>query len=189
MTTQSHAIINLALLSRQGKPYLHRYALIGAILPDLAMFIFFAVETFVRRTPQQELWSQRYFMPAWQNFFDIFNSIPFILLVLGLGYFLVKSEKITVLAWSMLIHCGFDFFLHNDDAHHHFFPLSDFAFQSPVSYWDAAHYGHIVAPIEVLATLAVSVYMFRRLQTRASRWVLVGVNVFSVMGYFVFVLI
>ena len=109
MTTQSHAIINLALLSRQGKPYLHRYALIGAILPDLAMFIFFAVETFVRRTPQQELWSQRYFMPAWQNFFDIFNSIPFILLVLGLGYFLVKSEKITVLAWSMLIHCGFDF--------------------------------------------------------------------------------
>lgn len=81
------------------------------------------------------------------------------------------------------------FFLHNDDAHHHFFPLSDFAFQSPVSYWDAAHYGHIVAPIEVLATLAVSVYMFRRLQTRASRWFLVGVNVFSVMGYFVFALI
>lgn len=152
------------------------------------MFLFFAVETFIRRTQQQELWSQRYFMPAWQNFFDLFNSIPLILLVLGLGYLLVKSEKITVLAWSMLIHCGCDFFLHNDDAHHHFFPLSDFAFESPVSYWDPAHYGHIAAPIEVFATLAVSVYLFRRLHTPASRWVLVAVNLFSLVAHSVFTL-
>ena len=93
-----------------------------------------------------------------------------------------------MLAWSMLIHCGFDFFLHNDDAHHHFFPLSDFAFESPVSYWDAAHYGNIVAPIEVCATLAVSVYLFQRLQTRSGRWLLVGANLFSLVGYFVFTL-
>ncbi len=188
MTTQSHTIINLALLSRRDKPHHHRYALIGAILPDLPMFLFFAVETFILRTPQRELWNTRYFMPAWQNFFDLFNSIPLILLVLGIGYYLLNSEKITVLAWSMLIHCIFDFFLHNDDAHHHFFPLSDFAFESPVSYWDAAHYGNIVAPIEVCATLAVSVYLFRRLQTRSGRWLLVAANLFSRVGYFVFTL-
>ena len=188
MTTQSHTIINLALLSRRDKPHHHRYALIGAILPDLPMFLFFAIETFILRTPQRELWDTRYFMPAWQNFFDLFNSIPLILLVLGIGYYLLNSEKITVLAWSMLIHCGFDFFLHNDDAHHHLFPLSDFAFESPVSYWDAAHYGNIVAPIEVCATLAVSVYLFRRLQTRSGRWILVGANLFSLAGYFVFTL-
>ncbi len=188
MTTQAHAIFNIALLSRQGKPYRHRYALIGAVLPDLPMFIFFAVEAFIRRTPQHELWNTRYFIQEWQNFFDFSNSIPLIFILLGVAYYHLNSEKITVLAWSMLIHCSFDFFLHNDDAHHHFFPLSDFAFQSPISYWDAAHYGHIVARIEVLATLAVSFYLFRRLQTRASLWVLVGVNLFSVAGYSVFAL-
>ena len=91
-----------------------------------------------------------------------------------------------MLAWSMLIHCGFDFFLHNDDAHHHFFPLSDFAFESPVSYWDAAHYGNIVAPIEVCATLAVSVYLFRRLQTRFWPLALGGSEPFFAGGLFRF---
>ena len=41
MNTQSHAIINVALLSRKAAPYLHRYALIGAVLPDVPMFILF----------------------------------------------------------------------------------------------------------------------------------------------------
>ena len=188
MVTHSHAIINIAILSRQRKAHLHRYAFIGAVLPDLPMFLFFAVETFILRTPQRELWDTRYFMQEWQNFFDLANSIPLILMLLGIGYYLLNSEKITVLAWSMLIHCGFDFFLHNDDAHHHFFPLSDFAFESPVSYWDAEHYGHIAAPIEVFATLAVSVYLFRRLHTPASRWVLVAVNLFTVVAHSVFTL-
>ena len=52
MNTQSHAIINVALLSRKAAPYLHRYALIGAVLPDVPMFIFFAVEAFVLKHPQ-----------------------------------------------------------------------------------------------------------------------------------------
>ena len=186
MTTQSHVILNTAFLSQRDKPYLHRYALIGAILPDLPMFLFFAVETFVRKTSQRELWSERYFVQAWQNFFDVFNAIPLILILLGLGYNLLRSQKITVLAWSMLLHCGFDFFLHNDDAHHHFFPLSDFAFESPISYWDGDHYGHILGPIETLVTLGVSIYLFRRLKTRIARWCLVIINLLSVLRYSLF---
>ncbi len=186
MTTQSHAIINIAMLSRPGKPELHRYALIGAVLPDLPMFIFFAVETFILQTPQQELWSERYFIKTWQNFFDLFNSIPITLVFLALCRCLVKSESATILGWSLLLHSLFDFFLHNDDAHHHLFPLSDFAFESPVSYWDAAHYGHIVRPIEICVTLAVSIYLFQRLQSRIGKWSLVVVNSISLVAYLIF---
>ena len=64
MNTQSHAIINVALLSRKATPHLHRYALIGAALPDLPMFIFFAVEAFILKHPQRLIWSERYFLPG-----------------------------------------------------------------------------------------------------------------------------
>ena len=176
MTTHSHAILNIALLSKRDKPFLHRYAFIGAVLPDLPLFIFFIIESVIRKTPQRELWGSVYFTEAWQNFFDIFNSVPLILILLGIGYYLLNSEKITVFAWSLLIHCGFDFLTHHDDGHHHFFPLSDFAFESPISYWDRDHYAAIVAPIERVVILTASIYLFPRLKTRLARGCLVIVK-------------
>ena len=83
MNTQAHAIINVALLSQKDKPYLHRYALLGGVLPDVPMFIFFGIETLILKHSQGQIWSERYFLPQWQNIFDIFNSIPFILIALG----------------------------------------------------------------------------------------------------------
>ena len=140
MNTQSHAIINVSLLSRQDKPHLHRYALFGAVLPDFPMFVFFVTETFIFRHSQGQIWSERYFLPQWQNVFDIFNSVPFILMILGIGYWR-KSDAVIFFCWSMLLHCAADFFLHRNDAHRHFFPFLQFTFRSPISYWDAAHYG------------------------------------------------
>lgn len=188
MVTQSHVVLNIALLSKQDKPVLHFYAFIGAVLPDLPMFVFFAVETFILKTSQRELWSSRYFMEAWQTFFDLFNAVPLILIVLGMGYYLLHSERIVVLAWSMLLHCGFDLVTHHDDGHHHFFPLSDFVFESPISYWDRDHYAGIVAPIERLVMLAASVYLFPKLKTRLARGALVVINVLFLGSYLLFFL-
>ena len=188
MVTQSHVVLNIALLSKRNKPFLHCYAFIGAVLPDVSMFIFFAVETFILKTPQRELWGSRYFMEAWQTFFDLFNAVPLILILLSIGYYLLNSERIVVFAWSMLIHCGFDFLTHHDDGHHHFFPFSDFVFESPISYWDRDHYAGIVAPIERLVMLAASVYLFPRLKTRLARGALVVINVLFLGSYVLFFL-
>lgn len=188
MTTHSHAILNIALLSKRDKPFLHRYAFIGAVLPDIPLFIFFIIESIIRKTPESELWGTLYFTEAWQNFFDIFNSIPLILILLGVGHYLLNSEKITIFAWSLLIHCAFDFLTHNDDGHHHFYPLSDFAFESPISYWDRDHYAGIVAPIERVVILTASIYLFPRLKTRLARWCLIIVNVLFVASYLLFFL-
>ncbi len=183
MTTQTHAILNTALLSRQYKPFLHSYACVGAVLPDLPIFLFFAIETFILNTPQREIWDSRYFMEAWQAFFDIFNAVPLILILLGIAYYLLQSERLTVLAWSMLIHCAFDFLTHHDDGHHHFFPISDFIFESPISYWDRDHHAEIVGPIERLVMLAASIYLFPRLKFRLARWSLVILNVLFLGSY------
>lgn len=189
MTTHSHAILNMALLSKRDKPFLHVYAFIGAVLPDLPIFVFFIIESIIRETPENELWGSLYFTESWQNFFDIFNSFPLILILLGIGYYLLNSERITVLAWSLLIHCVFDFLTHHDDGHHHLFPLSDFVFESPVSYWDRDHYAGIVAPIERAVFLIASIYLYRRLKTRLARWCLIIVNVLFVASYLLFFLL
>lgn len=188
MTTHSHAILNMAFLSKRDKPFLNTYAFIGAVLPDLPIFVFFIVESVIRKTPGHELWGTLYFTESWQNFFDIFNSVPFILILLGIGYYLLNSERVTVLAWSLLIHCAFDFLTHHDDGHHHFFPLSDYVFESPVSYWDRNHYAGIVAPIERVVFLIASVYLYGRLKTRLARWGLIAVNVLFVASYLLFFL-
>ena len=189
MTTQSHAILNIALLSKRDKPFLHLYACIGAVLPDIPIFIFFIVESVIRKTPQRELWGSLYFTESWQNFFDIFNSVPLILILLGMGYYLLNSDRITVLAWSLLIHCAFDFLTHHDDGHHHLFPLSNFVFASPISYWDRDYHANIFAPIERIVILAASIYLYPRLKTRLARWSLVIVNVLFIVSYVLFSLL
>ncbi len=183
MTTQSHVILNIAFLSKRGKPYLHSYAFLGAVIPDIPIFIFFAVETFIFQTSQRDMWGSRYFMEAWQNFFDVFNAVPLILILLGIGYYLMHSERVTVVAWSMLIHCAFDFLTHHDDGHHHLFPLSDFIFASPVSYWDSNYHAGIFRVVECVGILAASIYLFPRLKTRLGRGALVVINVLLLASF------
>ena len=186
MNTQSHALINTALLSRKAASPLHRYALIGAVVPDVPMFIFFAIEAFILKHPQSLIWSERYFLPGWQNLFDIFNSIPLFLLLLGIGYWR-KSNALIICSLSLLLHAAGDFFLHHDDGHRHFFPLLQFRFHSPVSYWDPNHHGRIVSAIEILVTAGASIYLFTRLQSRLMKGALVVVNLISVLMYVGFV--
>lgn len=182
MNTPSHAIINVALLSRKAAPHLHRYALIGAVLPDVPMFFFFGVEAFILKHPQSLIWGERYFHPGWQNLFDIFNSVPLSLILLGIGYWR-KSSAVIACSLSLLLHAAGDFFLHHDDGHRHFFPLLQFRFQSPISYWDPRHYGGVVSAIEILVTIGASVYLFPRLQSRLMRGVLVVINLISGLMY------
>ncbi|MFN0043423.1 MAG: hypothetical protein ACKVSF_09450, partial [Alphaproteobacteria bacterium] len=67
-----------------------------------------------------------------------------------------------------LLHIAGDFPLHIDDAHAHFWPLSDWRFRSPVSYWDARHYGQLWAPFEAALAVAMIAVLWRRYD---ARWV------------------
>ena len=186
MNTQSHAIINVALLSRKAAPHLHRYALIGAALPDLPMFIFFVVEAFILKHPQNLIWGERYFLPGWQNLFDIFNSIPLFLILLGVGYWR-KSNAVIICSLSLLLHAAGDFFLHQDDGHRHFFPLLQFRFHSPISYWDPRHHGGIVSAIEILSQLGRQSISFPASQSRLMKGALALINLISALMYVGFI--
>ena len=124
----------------------------------MTMMLFYAVMK-VGGVPEAEIWNQHYFDPLWQGIFDITNSIP-VYAALAVAGWVVSRKAMALFAASALIHCVLDFFVHHDDGHRHFFPLSDYRFQSPVSYWDPAHYGNIVGILEILLVIALSMWLW-----------------------------
>ncbi|NER00391.1 MAG: hypothetical protein F6K30_27455 [Cyanothece sp. SIO2G6] len=159
MNTPSHSVINLWLLGLGKTPPVQMAVFIGSILPDVPMFIFYFVEKFIYHTPEMQIWRQQYFLTHWQNFFDLFNSLP--LIALGFIVMAWKQSPVGMAFFaSMALHVFGDLPLHHDDGHHHFFPLSNWRFESPVSYWDPNHYGSIVAPIEVVVTIIGCIVLF-----------------------------
>ncbi|MGY8813645.1 MAG: hypothetical protein ACKVHQ_02860 [Gammaproteobacteria bacterium] len=120
MNTPAHVILNLVILSRARVTRTHVYIITGSLLPDLPMFIFYFVERFIRGVPERTIWSQSYYFPGWQNFIDVFNSVPLIILGGAVAWYF-KARLIVLLCASMLLHVALDFPLHHDDAHRHFF--------------------------------------------------------------------
>ena len=130
------------------------------------MFVFFVIERFIRGHSGEALWSVRYYDAEWQAVFDIFNSLPLIaagaLAALALGH-----RRAVWACASMALHAVMDLPLHSGDGHRHFYPLSDFRFDSPVSYWDPSHYGAYAATGEALAAIAACYVVRGR---TGSRW-------------------
>lgn len=187
MNTPSHSILNVAILDRPNF-----YAgctwpiLVGSWMPDAALFVFYAWGR-LSRIPPVDLWRELYFHPVWQDIFAIGNSIP--LALIGLGVFSrLQRPAWAALFASMLLHHLEDLPLHHDDAHRHFWPLSDYRFISPVSYWDPAHLGRFGALTEGVLTGIASIMLLRRVRSPWARGSIVLVNSLYLMGYLAFYL-
>lgn len=76
---------------------------VGALLPDAPMFAFYGYQKFIAGRSESDIWSTLYFDDRWQLFFDIFNSIPLMLLVIGVCY-LFGFRLGVLLGASVLLH-------------------------------------------------------------------------------------
>ena len=156
--------------------------LLGGLVPDLSMFVFFAWHAGVLHTPQAQIWGVEYFEPAWELAFDLPHSIPIGALGLALAWRRRSAAGIAFFA-SLLLHAAVDLALHNDDAHRHFLPLATWRFESPVSYWDPRHHGRLGALLELGAVLAGSVATARRHRHAIVAGALGGVSALYVSLY------
>lgn len=175
MNTPSHAIINLFLLGKQSLPQANLPIFLGAILPDIPIFLFYGWAKLIARQSEKEIWSETYYKPFWQNIVAIFHSIPLALLGwLIADYF--QWESFQILFISLVWHSLGDLPVHNDDAHRHFFPLSNYRFISPISYWDRQHYGAIASLIELLLVLLATIPVFQILHSAIGKTLLISIN-------------
>jgi len=93
--------------------------------------------------------------------------------VLGFGLWM-KRTWLAVFAGAALLHLALDFPLHAGDGRPHFWPLTSWVFDSPLSYWDRSHGAHIIAPLETLLCLALLVVLWRRFRTLWPRVVILA---------------
>jgi hypothetical protein len=189
MNTPIHVVLNLTLLkakTEETKILCLQAVLLGALLPDLPMFFFFVVESVINGESQSTIWGQLYFRQDWQNLFDSFNSIPFVLMGLSAAYYFGSTFWLYHLL-SMSLHIMGDFPLHHDDGHHHFFPISGWRFDSPISYWDPRYYGRVFRVIEMIIAIGGCVILYRRATAKLlkSVFLVVGaIYVFAAVAWF-----
>ncbi len=135
--------------------------MVGALLPDLSLYVMAGTALFVLGIPPQIVFDELYFSQSWQTVFAIDNSF----LVWGVALALAlwsRSESAIALVAAALLHLCLDFPLHHDDGRPHFWPLSDWVFESPVSYWDRNRGAMWIAPAEAVVALAAAVALWRQ---------------------------
>lgn len=136
-------------------------AMAGGLLPDLSLYVMAGVSLFILNIPPQVVFDQLYFSDAWQTVFAIDNSF-FVwggLLALALWQ---RSVWGVALTGAALLHVLFDFPLHHDDGRPHFWPLSDWVFESPISYWDVRQGARWIAPAEAILSTLCAILLWRQ---------------------------
>lgn len=182
MNTPAHVVLSAVALGRGRWHATWLPISVGALLPDLPMFGFYAYQRLLRGTPETTIWSTLYFDPSWQLFFDLFNSLPLIGVGAAIAWRFGASGALALFA-SMALHCLADLPLHNDDAHRHFLPLTSWRFASPISYWDPRYFGRIVGVAELGFVVAGSIALVRRGPPLA--WRNLGVATLAIYAAFV----
>jgi len=185
MNTLAHIVIASAALSRLKAAKRNRAVMAGAFLPDLSMFVFFAWSR-LRGWSGDETWNVQYWTEPWQTLGAGSNSF----VVFSIVWLISVSRRwslVAILAAAALIHIALDFPLHGDDAHRHFWPLSDWRFASPISYWDPSHNGIWGGLIETLAVLVASALLWTRFSGARVRIAIAAFAVLQIAAFGVLV--
>jgi len=173
MNTPSHLVINLLLLESVTEHPPVSSVVAGSVLPDIPIGIFYLYTCLIRRLPQSAVWNKAWDDSIWHDVSDATHSFPLIILAVAVSAWFHQPWCLWLFV-SMGLHALFDLLLHHDDAHRHFFPLSDWRFASPVSYWDVRYHGAIAARVEVLAVLLACIVLWQRYPSSGMRWLTGG---------------
>lgn len=155
MNTPAHLLLGAAAFGRGQKPLIWA-ALAGALLPDLSLYLLAGFCLFVLRIPPETVFGELYYSGLWQGIFAVDNSFLVWGALLALAIWRRKGWAIA-LTGAALLHLALDFPLHHNDGRAHFWPLSGWIFQSPISYWDRSHGAMWIGPIEAAASVIAAI--------------------------------
>ncbi|MGB6231065.1 MAG: hypothetical protein WBF53_13170 [Litorimonas sp.] len=185
MNTPTHALVALAALSHGDEPKRNWTALIGGLIPDLAIFLWAPWQRWGLGREWSAIWDRHYFEAPMQTLIALFNSVPIYAALLLIG--LWQRERmwgvlLSVFSLAALLHLALDIPVHGHDAYRHFWPLSDWRFHSPVSYWEADLHARWVSLIEAVIVLVSVILLWRRFP---AIWVRVLLGLVTVFALFV----
>ena len=161
MNTPAHLLVGTAVFSDVGKRGTYIAALLGALAPDVSLYVMVTVSIWGMGVPAQTVFREYYYSDAWQQVFAIDNSFILWGLLLALALWRA-SPRLIAFAGAGLLHLALDFPLHTHDARMHFWPLTDWVFESPVSYWDNSAHAGVVGPVEVVLSLGGAILLWQK---------------------------
>lgn len=165
MNTPTHAIVALAALSRREDRKRNIWVLIGALIPDAIIFLWAPWQRWGLGRDWGTIWNQHYFEEPMQTWIALFNSVPIYAALLLIGWWQRKTAwgvLLLVFALAALLHIALDAPVHGHDAYRHFWPISDWRFHSPVSYWEADFHARWVSLIEAAIMLVGTIVLWQR---------------------------
>lgn len=176
MNTPAHLIFGAAAFARPSVKHGPAAAVLGSLVPDVSLYTMVAISIWGMGISPSRVFGDLYFSDLWQSVFAVDNS--FILWGLLLAFALWRARPaLTTFAMAGLLHLATDLPLHNEDARRQFWPISDWVFRSPFSYYDPRRYGNIIGPLEIALCLLFSVILWRRFSGRGARaLILVGMG-------------
>ena len=161
MNTPAHLLIGAAAVARPARGRTLSAALLGSLLPDLSLYLMAGVSLFVLGIPEQVVFGQLYYSKSWQTVFAIDNSFFLWAAMLLIGIW--RGWRLLIVATlAALLHVTMDFLLHAGDGRPHLWPLTDWVFDSPVSYWDSTHHALWVAPVSVAVCAGSYLLLWQR---------------------------
>jgi len=165
LISTTHSLLCLAILGKRGAPKRNWVVAAGSFLPDAAIYLWAPYQRFVNKIDSRTLWNELYFEPPMQNLIAYFNSIPVYAALAVAGYVLrakLWGQLLMFFALAALLHMATDLPVHNHDAYRHFWPLSDWRYISPFSYYEAAHHSKWVSLIEAFIAMGSIFILWRR---------------------------
>ncbi len=187
MMSPTHSLLALAVLAKQGERPRNWAVFIGSTLPDLAIYLWAPYKHYVNGVSSETMWGELYFAPPMQNLIAYFNSAPIYAALALLGYAMrakLWGKLLLFFALAALLHIATDFPVHADDAYRHFWPLTDWRFYSPLSYWDIDHHASWVGLIDIAIAAASGFILWQRFPARWARAILALLAI----GYLLFAL-
>ncbi|WP_051332323.1 hypothetical protein [Cucumibacter marinus] len=190
MLTTTHMLVAGATLSRPSQRWYHiAAAWFGGFFPDMSVFVMVGYGRAMM--DNANLWRKPeglYWQEPWQTFSAISNSMPLYASLIALGYWISRASErlrgwgvgLMLFAGAAMTHVVLDFPVHTDDAHIHFWPLTDWRFHSPVSYYQRDHYGGLVGTVEIVVGVILAALVIWRFR----RWPLTVLAVLLALPYF-----
>ncbi len=161
MNIPAHLLLGLAVCARRDRPRTGRFAAMGSLAPYLSLYLMAGAALFAFQIQPKRVFGELYFSAEWQTVFAIDNSFILWGAAFALAAWLRNAPGLAV-AGAGLLHLATDFPLHNDDARSYFWPLTDWVFESPLSYWNSDHHAGALAPVTLLVVLTSAVIVWRR---------------------------
>ena len=159
MNTPAHLLIGAAVMGKAGNRGVIWAAMAGALAPDLSLYLLAGGAMYLFGIAPRVVFDELYFSDAWQTIFAVDNSFFIWGALLALALWRSRAWAVAF-AGAGLLHLALDFPLHHDDGRAHFWPLSSWIFESPVSYWDERHGAAWVAPVEAALAVAAAVRLW-----------------------------